>query len=46
MSDETPPADSPGDSLDLSSLNFGPAWARDDSKSKSVKKVSRSGRRW
>ena len=38
MSDETPQTPDDNGALDLSGLNFGPAWARDPSESKSLKK--------
>ena len=38
MSDETPQTPENDGALDLSGLNFGPAWARDPSESKSLKK--------
>ena len=38
MSEETPQTPDNDGALDLSGLNFGPAWARDDSESKSLKK--------
>ncbi len=38
MSNDSKNTSSDGGDLDLSSLNFGPAWARDDKESKSLKK--------
>ncbi|MDB4537212.1 hypothetical protein N9230_01195, partial [Akkermansiaceae bacterium] len=43
MSEETPQTPDNDGALDLSGLNFGPAWARDDSESKSLKKFKDRG---
>jgi len=45
MSDETPQTPDDNGALDLSGLNFGPAWARDPSESKSLKKFKDRGDR-
>jgi len=45
MSEETPQTPDSDGALDLSGLNFGPAWARDDSESKSLKKFKERGDR-
>ena len=45
MSDETSSNSESDGALDLSDLNFGPAWARDPSESKSVKKFKDRGDR-
>lgn len=45
MSEETPQTPENDGALDLSSLNFGPAWARDPSESKSLKKYKDRGDR-
>ena len=45
MSEETPQTPDKDGALDLSGLNFGPAWARDDSESKSLKKFKDRGDR-
>lgn len=45
MSDETPQTPDNEGALDLSGLNFGPAWARDPSESKSLKKYKDRGDR-
>ena len=43
MSEETPQIPEENGALDLSGLNFGPAWARDSSESKSLKKFKGRG---
>ena len=45
MSEETPQPPENDGALDLSGLNFGPAWARDPSESKSLKKFKDRGDR-
>jgi len=45
MSEKTPQTPTNDGALDLSGLNFGPAWARDSSESKSVKKFKNRGDR-
>lgn len=45
MSEKTPQTPANDGALDLSGLNFGPAWARDSSESKSVKKFKNRGDR-
>ncbi|MGC6567247.1 MAG: hypothetical protein ACON38_16745 [Akkermansiaceae bacterium] len=45
MSDENPQTPDDNGALDLSGLNFGPAWARDPSESKSLKKFKDRGDR-
>jgi hypothetical protein len=45
MSDDTPQTPEDEGALDLSGLNFGPAWARDPSESKSLKKFKDRGDR-
>ena len=45
MSEETPQPPENDGALDLSGLNFGPAWARDKSESKSLKKFKDRGDR-
>ena len=45
MSDESSSNSDSEDALDLSGLNFGPAWARDPSESKSLKKFKDRGDR-
>lgn len=45
MSEETPQTPDSDGALDLSGLNFGPAWARDDTESKSLKKFKDRGDR-
>ncbi|MFT6862214.1 MAG: hypothetical protein ACJAVK_000770 [Akkermansiaceae bacterium] len=45
MSEDTPQTPENEGALDLSSLNFGPAWARDPSESKSLKKYKDRGDR-
>ena len=45
MSEETPQAPDENGALDLSGLNFGPAWARDPSESKNLKKFKDRGDR-
>ena len=45
MSDDTPQTPEDDGALDLSGLNFGPAWARDPSESKSLKKFKDRGDR-
>ena len=43
MSDDTPQTPDDNGALDLSGLNFGPAWARDPSESKNLKIAMISG---
>ena len=45
MSNETPQPPENDGALDLSGLNFGPAWARDPAESKSLKKFKNRGDR-
>jgi len=45
MSEDTPQTPDEDGALDLSGLNFGPAWARDPSESKSLKKFKDRGSR-
>jgi len=45
MSEETPQTPDDKGALDLSGLNFGPAWARDPSESKNLKKFKDRGSR-
>jgi hypothetical protein len=45
MSDDTPQTPDDNGALDLSGLNFGPAWARDPSESKNLKKYKDRGDR-
>ncbi len=45
MSEDTPQTPDQNGALDLSSLNFGPAWARDPAESKSLKKFKDRGDR-
>ncbi len=43
--DSSDPSNGPDSGLDLSNLNFGPAWARDDKESKTLKKFKDRGDR-